>query len=136
MEKQNKNIFYIYLTLFWHFFQPSLAPKLSIIGLIFVQWAGLEKLGYEHAFQPYTYSIRLFSWGLYINSDPPPAFIGLKDVSHVNLTLHSINQGLSNNLRRPQFKELPHRFTKIPFPIQLQEEDIVFQKIYIYIMYI
>ena len=61
-----------------------------------------------------------------------PPFIKLKDVSHVNLTLHSINQGLSNNLRRPQFKELPHRFTKIPFPIQLQEEDIVFRKIYTY----
>ena len=136
MEKQNKNIFYIYLTLFWHFFQPSLASKLSIIGLIFVQWAGLEKLGYEHAFQPYTYSIRLFSWGLYINSDPPPAFIGLKDVSHVNLTLHSIDkrylqicatvslQDLPNNLRRPKFKELPHRFTKIPFPLQLHMRKI------------
>ena len=67
---------------------------------------------------------------------PPQAFIGLKDVSHVNLTLHSIDkrylqicatvslQDLPNNLRRPKFKELPHRFTKIPFPLQLHMRKI------------
>ena len=59
-----------------------ITPKPKNPKIIF-QWAGLEKLGYEHAFKPYTYSLRSFSKRggrrpiLYIDSDPP-AFIGLK----------------------------------------------------------
>ena len=38
----------------------SLAPKLLKLMVNFFLWAGHEKLGYEHAFQPYTYSLRTF----------------------------------------------------------------------------
>ena len=71
--------------MFWHFFQPPLAPRLSIkLIWIFFQWTGHEKLGYEHTFQPYTYTLRSFSrvgglgapLRLYRDSDPP-AFTGL-----------------------------------------------------------
>ena len=79
---------------FLHFFNPFLAffstlpstQTIKVINLIFFQSADLEKLGFEHAFQPYIYSLRPFSKGggrktppssLYIDSDPP-AFIGLK----------------------------------------------------------
>ena len=57
--KQTK-YFLHFFTLFWHFFQPSLAPKLSVY---FFQCVGFEKLGYEHAFQSNTYSLRPFLGG-------------------------------------------------------------------------
>ena len=58
-----KKIFYI----FWPYLSffstlPSTQTK-KVIDLFFFQWAGLEKLGYEHAFQPYTYSLISFSKG-------------------------------------------------------------------------
>ena len=56
---------------------------IKVNGLIFFLFAGHEKLGYEHAFQPYAYSLRPYSGGrqtppprLYIDLDPP-ALIGL-----------------------------------------------------------
>ena len=39
---------------------PS-TQTIKVIDLIFFEWAGLEKLGYKHAFQPY--SLRPFSKG-------------------------------------------------------------------------
>ena len=48
-----------FFTLFFCiFFNPPEHPKFQV---------GLEKLGFEHTFQPYTYSLRPFSqgaWGL------------------------------------------------------------------------
>ena len=47
----------------------------KVIDLNFFQWAVLKKLDYEHAFQPYTYSLMPFiGWGAW----NPPAFIGFK----------------------------------------------------------
>ena len=66
--------FFHFPAFFRHFFQT-----IRVIGLIFFLWAGLKKLGYEHAFQPYTYSLRPFSRGgpQAIHRFRPPAFIGL-----------------------------------------------------------
>ena len=43
-----------------HIFQPSIAPKLKVIDLIFFNELASTNLGYEHAFQPYAYSQRPF----------------------------------------------------------------------------
>ena len=57
----------------------------KVINLIFFLRAGLEKLGYEHAFQPFNYSLWPLSRGapnapppqdIHIDSEPP-AFTGL-----------------------------------------------------------
>ena len=59
-----KQIFFFFLTLFLGiFFQPSLAPKLLKLSVyVFSSMScSLENLGYEHAFQPYTYFLRPFS---------------------------------------------------------------------------
>ena len=63
----------------------NLAPKPLKLSVYFFQWAGLEKLGYEHAFQLYTYSLRPFSMGRWawdasqaLQRFRPPAFIGLR----------------------------------------------------------
>ena len=70
--KTEKKIFLHFLPFFWHFFQPSLAPKLLKFSVkFFFQWAEIQKWADEHAFQLYNYSLRL-----YIDSDPP-AFLGL-----------------------------------------------------------
>ena len=69
-------IFFIFLTLF--------SQTINVNGQIFFLWAGLEKLGNEHAFQPYTFSLSHILGGgaqnalprLYIDSDHP-AFIWL-----------------------------------------------------------
>ena len=62
--KQNKNIFNIFLTLLLRIFSTlSSIQTIKVIGLIFFLSAGLEKLGYEHAFQAYTYSQRPISRG-------------------------------------------------------------------------
>ena len=55
-QKNIFNIFYLFLAL------PS-TQTIKVIDLIFFQWAGLENLGYEHAFNSYTYSLRPFSKG-------------------------------------------------------------------------
>ena len=62
--KTNKKYFYICLKLFFSIFSilPS-TQTIKVIDPIFFQWASLEKLCYEHAFQPYTYSLRPFSRG-------------------------------------------------------------------------
>ena len=66
-----------------HIFQPSIAPKLKVIDLIFFNELASTNLGYEHAFQPYAYSQRPF-----LGDAPPPqsiidsdplVFIELKD---------------------------------------------------------
>ena len=59
---EQKKIFF--LPFFRHFLSalPS-AQTIKVIGLIFFLWSDLEKLDYEHAFQPYTYSLRPFSRG-------------------------------------------------------------------------
>ena len=44
---ENQKKIYIF-TLFSFFFQPSLAPNPLILSVHFFQWAGLEKLVYEH----------------------------------------------------------------------------------------
>jgi len=57
---------------------------IKVIGLFFFLRTGHKELGYAHAFQPYTYSLRPFSRRgvkhpsprLFLDSDPP-AFIGL-----------------------------------------------------------
>ena len=65
------NIFYI----FWHLFStlPS-TQTIKVIEPIFFQWAGLEQLGYVHAFHPYSYSLKpflgslnMFMWKLSLN---------------------------------------------------------------------
>ena len=59
---KKKNIFYIFFTIFLALFS-TLPSTQNFLGYHsnFFQWAGLIKLGFEHAFQPYTYSLRLFS---------------------------------------------------------------------------
>ena len=54
---KQKNIYYI----FWHFLTLPSIQTLTVIELFFFRWARLEKLGHEHAFQPYTYFLRPFS---------------------------------------------------------------------------
>ena len=83
----NKKIFF---TVFWPFFGIFLiltsTQTTKVINLIFFNELALNKLGYEHAFQPYTYSLRPF---LYIDSDPP-VFIGLKtgcSIEHGNFLI-------------------------------------------------
>ena len=44
-ENQKKNLHFYS---FFIFFQPSLAPNPLILSVHFFQWAGLEKLVYEH----------------------------------------------------------------------------------------
>ena len=75
---------------FWTFFStfPSTQTK-KVIDLIFFKGAGLEKLGYEHAFQPYTYSLRLFSKGgdappQSIHRFRPPSLVGSWDNNNEN----------------------------------------------------
>ena len=53
-----------FFNLFLSFFStlPRTQTK-KVIDLIFFQRVGLEKLGYEHAFQPYSYSLRPFYKG-------------------------------------------------------------------------
>jgi len=63
------NFFYPF---FRHLFPPSSAPKL--LKSNFFLWAGHEKLGYEHAFQPYTYSLRPFSWRGGRQTPSPPGY--------------------------------------------------------------
>ena len=65
------NIFYIFF-LFWHFLStlPS-TQTIKVIDLIFFSMRGLENLGYNHAFQPYTYSQRRFSKGGGAGNAPP-----------------------------------------------------------------
>ena len=69
-----KNMFYIF-DLFLDFFStlPS-TQTIKVIDLIFFLWAGLEKLSYKHAFQPYSYSIRPFSKGGGASHAPPPGY--------------------------------------------------------------
>ena len=77
---------------------PS-TQTIKVIGLIFFLRAGHEKLGYEHGFQPYTFSLRPSSRGA-PNAPPqaihrfrPPAFIGL--ITHgTNLTFIVRNRKL------------------------------------------
>ena len=52
---KQKNIFYILSALFLTL--PS-TQTIKVIGQFFFQWDGLEKLGYEYAFQTYIYSLR------------------------------------------------------------------------------
>jgi len=65
---------------FWYLFKTNKCFFYIYFKTIKVfLWAGHEKLGYEHAFQLYTYSLGPFSRGggakrpprLYIDSDPP-----------------------------------------------------------------
>ena len=72
---------------FLHFFQPSL------------QWAGLDKLVYEHAFQPYTYSLRSFSRGQSMQDSDPPAIIELKwpfYTEHIDLINYELDIYVNN----------------------------------------
>ena len=77
-----KNIFYIFLTILFAFLLtlPSTQP-IEVIGLILFQWAGLEKLGYEQAFQPYTFSLWSFSRGGVGVGRPPQAMHKLRPPS-------------------------------------------------------
>ena len=78
------------LTLFPTF--PS-TQTIKVIRLIF-SLSCHEKLDYEHAFQPYTSSLRSFSWGggtkcpprLYLDSDPL-AFKGLLIIEKIILSI-------------------------------------------------
>ena len=79
--KTKKNVEHFF-TFFWHFFQPSLDPNWKVIDLIFFQWAGLEKLGFKHAFQPYTYSLRPFS-PQSIHKFRPPSLYRVKSFYHM-----------------------------------------------------
>ena len=51
-------LFKIKKTFFEHFLAffstLSSTQTIYVIGIIFIQWAGRSKLGYEHAFQPCT----------------------------------------------------------------------------------
>ena len=80
----------------------------------FYLWAGHEKLGYEHAFQPYTYNLRPFAWGgapnapqLWIDSDPP-TFTGLK----VFLILLKGSLDVILSMSKLQSYHLNHRMSK------------------------
>ena len=69
-----KNIFTFFLAFFTTL--PSTANYKSYRSNFIFQWAGLEKFGYEHAFQPFTYSLGGRPPSLNIDSNPP-AFLGL-----------------------------------------------------------
>ena len=61
---QDKRKYFDFLfIIFLAFFQPSMAPKLLKLSVYFFQWACLKELGYECAFQLYTYSHGLFLEG-------------------------------------------------------------------------
>ena len=66
---QVETLINFFVPFFRHFFPPSLAPKLRKL-LVFFHLAGNEKLGYEHTFQPYIYSLRRG----YGAKRPPPGY--------------------------------------------------------------
>ena len=115
----------------WHFFTQTIGYRSNFCSM---SWPW--KIGLWTCIPTLYLFYKAFFLRALHKFSPPQAFIGLKDVSHVNLTLHSIDkrylqicatvslQDLPNNLRRPKFKELPHRFTKIPFPLQLHMRKI------------
>ena len=107
-------IYFFHLPVFRHFLTLPSTQTIKVIGLIFFLWAGLEKLGYEHAFQPYTYSLRPFSRGggakrpprLYIDLDPP-ACLGLKWKENQRLLENNIFRKVLQTVSRPGMMKWP-----------------------------
>ena len=77
-----KNYFFFFFDPFLGIFSPLPSTQtITVIGLTFFLWVGHERLGYKHAFQPYSYSLGPFSRGggaktpllrLCIDSGPQP----------------------------------------------------------------
>ena len=79
--------------------KPYSSQTIKVIRLIFFLWADLEKLGYDHALQPYTYSLKPFSrgWG----RQTPPWGRGCGGAM-ILAKITSEPQDLHNYLQAPQ----------------------------------
>ena len=106
LSKTKKNIFFLILSLFKAFFpQLPSTQTIKVIGLIFFLWAGHEKLGYEHVFQPYAYSLRPFSRGgpqAIQRIRPPSLYIGLNEIFDKRWE----NRGMGSLVQYSQFMEI------------------------------
>ena len=108
---QVETLINFFVPFFRHFFPPSLAPKLRKL-LVFFHLAGNEKLGYEHTFQPYIYSLRR-GYGakrppprLYINSDPTAFKGSLLTIVNENNQLYR-NSRFIKHEEKLSFGEVP-----------------------------